>query len=155
MNFRIFAVGCIVMGEGFLETTRQVSASARKVVIRKAEFVDMIRNRLAALWCSILLVGCCPVQQKSTDNKIAPIVDGDAFRAGLFLDYCWSAKHFVSVDFAKATFIQFVNDDFAMYRLSSGPSEMLYCAYPLNNAELIQKAKELGISYSVYISVLP
>lgn len=108
----------------------------------------MCRNRL--FLAALLLAGGC-AGVPSTTTRAAGSREGllPAIR-----DYCWSGTHFSKVDFHKSAFIQFVNDDMVIYRLTSEP-EALYCAYPVDNEAYKQLAASKGIKFAEYRSVIP
>jgi len=112
-----------------------------------------LNNLLAAVIC-MTLGACCHVEH-ATRSDATPSAPSVERLKKLLVDYCWSGQHFANVDFAKAAFIQFVNDDFVIYRLTEAPGEMLYCAFPADNRGLIERAKAHGIPYAVYRSVTP
>ena len=84
-------------------------------------------------------IGC------ATERKIERVFD--------VWDYCWTADHFAEVDFERAAFIQFVNDDLVIYRLSE--SDTLYCAYPVSNDAYKEQARRRGLPFAEYRSVIP
>jgi hypothetical protein len=104
--------------------------------------------------CLVILHGCAQTQFNSVSRE-SKISGTRSLAPSPILENCWPGKHFETVDFELASFIQFVNDKFVMYRMTELGEERLYCAYPVQNSHFIELAKKAGKPYSVYVSVTP
>ncbi len=138
------------MGAECREITRLRNADVRDELglMRKEERVAMCRSRLAL--CALVFAGGCAGVPGGTTRVEEPAEE----LLPAIRDYCWSGAHFAKVDFYKSAFIQFVNDDMVIYRLTSEP-EALYCAYPVDNSAYKQLAASKGIKFAEYRSVIP
>lgn len=156
MSLHILVVGCTATGVVCRVTILQALAVEPKEAgqILKVEFADMHQtlNKRITLALSLVATGCVHGSMVShagneiSAASISPEID--------IRNYCWSEEHFSDIDFNRARFIQFVNEDMVIYSLA-GNNEKLYCAYPVNNRLYKEMARLRGIRFDEYQSVVP
>lgn len=146
------AAEIIVMAEECHEITRLGSAEGprKKESTLREEFAAMFLNSIRIICLFMIFTGCSPSVQSIKNHNPRPGDESPIRLSG----YCRSDS-IMRNDLGYVKFVQFVNNDMAIYRAQRDGKDELYCIYPADNEYLKALIKSSGIPYSHYVSAIP
>lgn len=149
MSLPAIAAGIIVVAEECRLITRLERAEGPRKRGRP-QGGAMFMNSLRFIFLCIISTGCSPSAQPIKNHNPRPGDESPIRLSG----YCRS-DGIMRSDLGYIKFVQFVNNDMAIYRTQRDGEDALHCAYPTDNEYLKALIKSNGIPYSHYVSVIP